>query len=102
ARRRADPRVKIVCVDPRKTMTAEYSDYHMSPRPGSDLLLLWAMAHVMFHENLLDRKFVAAHVAFACAQGEAAELADFETFLEDYAPETVSLRLGLSEAQIRE
>jgi len=102
ARRRADPEVRIVCVDPRRTMTAEYSDFHLAPRPGADLLLLWSMAKVMLDEGLFDDKFIAEHVAFRTNEGKAAGLEELAAFLEDFVPEDVEVQLGISSAQIRE
>lgn len=102
ARRRADPNVRIICVDPRRTMTADYADLHLAPRPGSDLLLLWAMCKVMLDEGLLKRSYIDEHVAFRCADSEPATFSDMEEFLLDYTPEAVEGRVGLSAAQIRE
>jgi nitrate reductase NapA len=101
ARRRADPRVKIVCVDPRRTMTARYADRHVAPRPGSDLLLLWSMAHVIVADGLAARSFVDEHVAIVGADGGALDWAGLQAFLADYAPERVEDRLGVARDDIR-
>src|SRR5215217_1909740 len=45
---------KVVVVDPRRTRTAEAADEHHFIRPGTDALLLAAMAHVLFEEGLVD------------------------------------------------
>ena len=43
---------KVVVVDPRRTKTAEESDEWVSIRPGTDGLLMSALLHVMFAENI--------------------------------------------------
>jgi len=43
---------KVVVVDPRRTRTAQLADEHLFIRPGTDSLLLFALAHVIFAEGL--------------------------------------------------
>ncbi|HVF11137.1 MAG TPA: molybdopterin-dependent oxidoreductase, partial [Abditibacteriaceae bacterium] len=64
-RRRAHKNVRVICVDPRKTLTAEHSNIHLAPIPGTDLLLLNAMAQVICEEGLLDTAFIEKHVRFS-------------------------------------
>ena len=45
---------KVVVVDPRRTRTAEEADEHHFIRPGTDALLLAAMACTLFEEGLVD------------------------------------------------
>ncbi|MGW7438147.1 molybdopterin-dependent oxidoreductase [Streptomyces sp. NPDC054849] len=42
----------LVVVDPRRTRTARLADRHLAPRPGSDALLLAALAHTLLAEKL--------------------------------------------------
>ncbi|MER6391968.1 molybdopterin oxidoreductase family protein [Streptomyces sp. NPDC001523] len=42
----------LVVVDPRRTRTAALADRHLAPRPGSDALLLAALAHTLLAEGL--------------------------------------------------
>ena len=51
--------VTVLCVDPRRTETADFADLHLPIRPGTDIALLNAMLHVLLDENLIDRNFVA-------------------------------------------
>lgn len=44
---------RVVVVDPRRTRTAEAADEHVAIRPGSDALLLAAIAAVLFEEGLV-------------------------------------------------
>ncbi|MDJ0867624.1 MAG: nitrate reductase [Myxococcota bacterium] len=102
ARRRMHPETTIVCVDPRRSLTADHSDIHLAPRPGSDLLLLWSMAHVMLHGGLVDRQFVDAHVSMLTAEGTPTDWDGLARFLEDYAPDRVTERLGIPSSRIVE
>ncbi len=45
---------KVVVVDPRRSRTAEHADEHHFIRPGTDALLLFALVHVLFDEDLTD------------------------------------------------
>jgi len=47
---------KVVVVDPRRTETAHVSDEHVFVRPGTDAVLLAAMVHVLFAEDLVGRQ----------------------------------------------
>ena len=49
----------VVCIDPRRTRTAERCDRHLAIRPGTDRLLAASMAHVMFAERLVDQEFAS-------------------------------------------
>ena len=98
--RASNPRVRIICVDPRRTATAEHSDYHLALVPGTDLLLLNAMAQVIVDEGLTDDKFIAEHIRFSDGTNTV-DFAAFKTFLQDYTPEKVEGRLGVSAGDIR-
>jgi nitrate reductase NapA len=102
-RRDAHPGTRLICVDPRRTRTAELSDYHLPVIPGADLLLLNSMAQVICEEGLHDRPFIEEHVRFSDEGGEKTlSFEDFRAFLDkDYRPEAVQDRLGVSADMIR-
>ncbi|MFF4474873.1 molybdopterin-dependent oxidoreductase [Streptomyces sp. NPDC001599] len=52
----------LTVVDPRRTRTAKLADRHVAIRPGTDALLLAAMAHVLYEESLVDLGALAPHV----------------------------------------
>ncbi|MFF9810382.1 molybdopterin oxidoreductase family protein [Streptomyces coeruleorubidus] len=71
----------LVVIDPRRTRTAKLADRHIAVRPGTDALLLAAMAQVLFDEGLTEptphvqgveevadalREFTPEAVAAAC------------------------------------
>jgi len=43
---------KVILIDPRRTETARLADRHLFIRPGTDVLLLLALLHVVFDERL--------------------------------------------------
>ena len=61
--KRANPELKLIVVDPRRTDTAEAADLHLAIQPGSDLLLFSALLHVLLWEDLIDRDFIRDHTA---------------------------------------
>ncbi|MBL0718319.1 nitrate reductase [Piscinibacter sp. Jin2] len=59
--RRANPAMKIIVVDPRRTDTAEDADLFLQIQPGSDVALFHAMLHVMVWEEWVDAAWIARH-----------------------------------------
>ena len=55
--------LKLICVDPRRTMVAQLADIHLQVRPGEDATLMAALLRVILAEKLHDRDFCAQHVA---------------------------------------
>jgi anaerobic selenocysteine-containing dehydrogenase len=45
---------RLIVVDPRRTRTAAKADLHLAIRPGTDALLLAALAHTLQDEDLVD------------------------------------------------
>ena len=82
------------------TRTAEHADIHLAPVPGTDLLLLNAMAQVICAEGLYDEHFVGRHVRFSDGD-KTVDLAAFQEFLKRYTPEAVEAELGIAAEQIR-
>jgi anaerobic dimethyl sulfoxide reductase subunit A len=53
---------RVVCIDPRKTMSAvALADEWIPIRPGTDTAMMSAMAYVLINENLIDRNFIKTH-----------------------------------------
>ncbi|MGM9506588.1 molybdopterin-dependent oxidoreductase [Larkinella sp. GY13] len=61
AHKAANPHVKIICVDPRKTDTARSSDLHLPLRPGTDIVLNNAMGRVLIENGDIDIDFITHH-----------------------------------------
>ncbi len=58
-----NPAVKIVCIDPRRTQTADISDLHLSIRPGTDSILFNGLLVYLQQAGEVDRQFVDAHTS---------------------------------------
>src|SRR5213594_2389079 len=54
---------KLVIVDTRRTKIAEQADLHIALRPGTDVVLAWAIAADLERRGGLDRNFIERHVA---------------------------------------
>jgi len=61
AAKEANPALRVIVVDPRRTDTCSIADLHLALRPGTDLALLLAMFHVLLWEGLIDEAFIAKH-----------------------------------------
>ncbi|MBB5930433.1 molybdopterin oxidoreductase family protein [Streptomyces echinatus] len=83
---------RLTVVDPRRTRTARLADRHLAIRPGTDALLLAAMAHTLFAEDLTDLGDLARHV-----QG----LDELRAALGDFTPEAVAPACDLDAGVIR-
>jgi nitrate reductase NapA len=99
-RRRLHQETTLICVDPRRTRTAEHADVHLAPVPGADLLLLNAMAQVICAEHLCDEGFIDRHVRFSDG-AKTVDFAAFQEFLKRYTPEAVEAELGIAAERIR-
>lgn len=83
----------LVVVDPRRTRTAQLADRHLAPRPGSDALLLAALAHTLLVEKLTDLGELAEHTE---GFGELSE------GLASFTPEAVAPACDLPAEEIRD
>ncbi|WP_251092739.1 molybdopterin oxidoreductase family protein [Streptomyces sp. Caat 7-52] len=83
---------RLTVVDPRRTRTARLADRHLAIRPGTDALLLAAMAHTLFAEDLADPGDLARHI-----QG----LDELRAALDEFTPEAVAPACDLDAGVIR-
>ncbi len=82
---------KVVVIDPRRTRTAQLADEHLFIRPGTDALLLFAMAHVIFAEGLVE---------LGAADGHVAGLDEVRELAEQFPPEAVASVCGIAAEDI--
>ena len=82
----------VIVVDPRVTMFAQMADVHLPIAPGTDLVLLNSLAHVILKEGLVDRAYIDAHTSGYDA---------FAALVEQYDPAMASKICGIDEDTIR-
>lgn len=83
----------LVVVDPRRSRTAEEADRWLPIRPGSDALLLAAMASTMAQEGLVD--------VGAAVSEHLSGLDEVLAALAAFTPESVAVATGIDAADIR-
>ena len=84
-------------------MTNEGSDENHVFQPHSDLYLANAIAHVIVNDGLADTSFISNHINFMESVGamdSPMSMAEYTTFLTNYAPADVSPAIGISAADI--
>ena len=91
AARKANPDLKLIVVDPRRTDTAEAADLHLAILPGTDVALYHAMLNVMLWEELIDRDYISAHTDGWEKLRET---------VRDYTPEKMAPVCGVAAADI--
>ncbi len=75
AAREANPDLRVVVADPRRTDSCSIADLHLPLRPGTDVVLLQAMLNVLIWEDLLDHAYIEAHTTgFEAVRRQAAAM----------------------------
>ena len=82
----------LIVVDPRVTMLAQNADMHLPVTPGTDVVLLNALMHVILDEGLEDRDYIDKHTSGMEA---------LEQEVAKYDPVTASKICGIDEDSIR-
>ncbi len=59
--RAANPALRIIVCDPRRTDTAEIADLYLPIQPGTDVMLFNGMLHIMLWEGWSNPDWIAAH-----------------------------------------
>ncbi|CAN1513260.1 BisC Anaerobic dehydrogenases, typically selenocysteine-containing [Burkholderiaceae bacterium] len=52
---------KLVCIDPRRSETADKCDLHLALKPGTDAALALALMHELITHDWLDHDYIAQH-----------------------------------------
>ena len=84
---------KLICIDPRKTITAKACDEHIFIRPGTDHILAMSMASVLIEENLVDLDFIDQHIS---------DFGSYRDQVQKWPPEYAAKICGVSEETIVE
>ncbi len=82
----------VIVIDPRVTMFAQMADMHLAITPGTDVVLLNSLAHVILKEGLEDRDYIKAHTS---------GFDEFSKLVEAYDPVSASKICGIDEDTIR-
>ncbi|HEX7332152.1 MAG TPA: molybdopterin-dependent oxidoreductase [Pyrinomonadaceae bacterium] len=83
---------KVILVDPRHNETARLADQHLFIRPGTDVLFLLALLHVVFEEGLTRLGQLSS---FTKGVETVAQL------VTEFSPERVASTTGIESNQIR-
>lgn len=89
--RAANPGMKVIVADPRRTDTAGMADLFLPIQPGSDVMLFNGMLHLMLWEGWTDAEYIAAHTT---------GFDELKALVRDYTPERVAQTCGISVADL--
>jgi len=84
---------KLIVIDPRRIEMTQFADIYLQLKPGTDVILFQALAHVIVQENLIDQDFLNARV-----EG----LKEYLPSLESYTPEYAEEACGVPAESIRQ
>ena len=59
--KKANPGMKIIVADPRRTDTVELADLFLPIQPGTDVMLFNGMLHIMLWEGWINNEFINTH-----------------------------------------
>ncbi|HEX5059591.1 MAG TPA: nitrate reductase [Kofleriaceae bacterium] len=91
AAKEANPALKIITIDPRRTATAKAADLHLAPRPGTNIALVNGIMRWLVENGHFDRDFVDEYtVGFAALR----------TLIEPYTPTHVEAITGIPAWQL--
>ncbi len=104
---------QLVTIDPYRSRTAERSDRHLAPLPGTDAALALGIMHVVFRDSLEDRDYLERHTVGAgelraraaawnperVAETTGLDVSEVEWLAHEYAtkrPTAIRINYGLS------
>jgi assimilatory nitrate reductase catalytic subunit len=89
--KKANPALKVIVADPRRTETAEQADLHLPLLPGTDVALFHGMLHLLLWEGLTDGRHIAQHTTGFEA---------LRDMVREYTPRETARITGLKEEAI--
>ena len=87
----ANPALKIIFCDPRRTDTAEIADLYLPIQPGTDVMLFNGMLHIMLWEGWTDAAYIDTHTRNFDA---------LKTTVRDCTPDLVAEICGIKKADL--
>ncbi len=82
----ANPALKIIFCDPRKTDTAGIADLYLPVQPGTDVMLFNGLLHIMLWEGWIRPDYIAAHTT---------GFDDLKATVRDCTPDAVAQVCGI-------
>jgi len=90
------PQMKVVVIDPRRTMTSDIADLHLAIRPDGDVALFTALLAHLARSPAVDQNYIGEHTSgFAEAFAAASELG-FEDILDRTGLPAMHIRMFFS------
>ena len=89
--RAANPGMKVIVADPRRTDTAGMADLFLPIQPGSDVMLFHGMLHLMLWEGWTDAEYIAAHTT---------GFDELKALVREATPERVAQTCGITVADL--
>ena len=89
--KRANPALRSIVVDPRRTETADAADLFLQILPGTDVALCNGLLHVMLWEGWLDMAYIAAHTT---------GFDRLKARVRNFTPKDVAALCGIREADL--
>ena len=89
--KRANPTLRTIVVDPRRTETADAADLFLQILPGTDVAPCHGMLHVVLWEGWVDIAYIAAHTNGFDA---------LKARVRDFTPKHVAQLCGIREADL--
>jgi assimilatory nitrate reductase catalytic subunit len=89
--RKANPSLRMIVADPRRTDTARDADLFLQILPGTDVALFNGMLHICLWEDLVNTGFIAEHT-----EG----FAELKQTVREYTPKHVAGICGISEDEL--
>ncbi|QTE34892.1 formate dehydrogenase subunit alpha [Mucilaginibacter gossypii] len=83
----------LIVIDPRRTELAEYATFHLQLKPGTNIPLFHAMAHVIVSEKLHNEEFII---------NRTEGWDEFKKFIAEWTPERAAKICGVHPRLIRE
>jgi ferredoxin-nitrate reductase len=84
---------KVIVIDPRRTLSVSSgADLHLQLKPGTNVVLLNGLCHLLIENGTIDRNFIARHTV---------KFEQFRATVSRYTPDRVEAICGVPAAQLR-
>ncbi|CAE6922564.1 Assimilatory nitrate reductase large subunit [Pseudomonas marincola] len=89
----ANPDMRVIVIDPRRTDTCDLADVHVAILPGTDVALFHGILHILMWEGWIDRNYIEQHTDGFDALKQLAR---------NYTPGVVAEICGISLEQLQQ